>query len=158
MRILVISDSHGRTNRIEEAISAHSEAKHVFFLGDCERDVEDLPFIYPDRIFHVISGNCDYSSMLKSSDSTTVNGVKIFFTHGHTFSVKSGSTHLFTKARTEGYDLVLYGHTHVASCEYNDGIHVVNPGSIGQPRDASAPSYALIDLEPSGIMPIIVRM
>ena len=158
MRILVISDSHGRTNRIEEALSAHPEATHVFFLGDNERDVEDLPFIYPDKIFHIISGNCDFASMLKSSDSVTVNGVKIFYTHGHTLSVKSGSGNLLKKARNEGYELVLYGHTHVASCEYCDGIHVVNPGSIGQPRDASSPSYAIIDLEPSGIMPIIVRM
>ena len=79
MRILVISDSHGRTSKIEQAIEKEKEAKYIFFLGDCVKDIEDYPFIYPDRTFHIVSGNCDYSSVFKSADTVTLAGKKIFF-------------------------------------------------------------------------------
>ena len=59
MRILVISDSHGRSGEIEKAIESHPDIKHVFFLGDCVRDIEDITYIYPDRSFYISEGNCD---------------------------------------------------------------------------------------------------
>ena len=40
MRILVLSDSHGRASRLEEIREAQSTAKHVFFLGDVLKDAE----------------------------------------------------------------------------------------------------------------------
>ncbi len=63
MRIIVISDTHGRSSLIEKIIEAQPEAKHVFFLGDVVRDIEDLPYIYPTHTFHIVSGNCDYASL-----------------------------------------------------------------------------------------------
>lgn len=157
MRILVISDSHGRVSEIEKAIEAHTDAKHIFFLGDCVRDIEDLPFIYPDRTFHIVSGNCDYASMYKSADTVTLSGRNILFTHGHAFSVKSGISRLKEKAKSEGIDLVLYGHTHISKTEYADGVYFVNPGSVCSAREGGR-SYAVIDLESGGIMPIIIEI
>lgn len=156
MRILVISDSHGRVSEIEKAIEKQKEAKNVFFLGDCVRDVEDLPFIYPDRNFYIVSGNCDYASMYKSADTVTLAGKKIFFTHGHTYSVKSGIGGLIAKAKSEDIDLVLYGHTHISKTEYVDGVHFVNPGSLCSGREGGT-GYAVVDIEPGGIMPIIIK-
>lgn len=156
MRILVLSDSHGRTADIERAIETQPTAKHIFFLGDCVRDIEDYEFIYPDRIFHVVSGNCDYASMVKSVDAVTLENVRILFTHGHPFSVKSGLTRLYEAARQNRVQLVLYGHTHVSKTEYSEGIHFVNPGSLS--HGEGGPSYAVVDIEPSGIFPIIIRI
>ncbi|MBQ1186230.1 MAG: YfcE family phosphodiesterase [Clostridia bacterium] len=157
MRILVFSDSHGRTSQIEKAIEAQPEAKHIFFLGDCVRDIEDYPFIYTDRTFHIVSGNCDYSSTYKSADTAVVGGKKIFFTHGHHLSVKSGIGRLKQMALVEGASIVLYGHTHVANKEYADGIHFVNPGSLSSAREGST-GYAVIDIESNGIMPILIKI
>ncbi len=154
MRILVISDSHGRTSKIEQAIENEKEAKHIFFLGDCVKDIEDYPFIYPDRTFHIVSGNCDYSSVLKSADKVTLAGKNIFFTHGHHLSVKSGTERLKQFAKVEKADIVLYGHTHVAKTEYANGVHFVNPGSLYSAREGST-GYAVIDIEESGIIPIL---
>ncbi len=153
MRILVISDSHGRVSEIEKAIEAHPDAGHIFFLGDCVRDIEDMPYIYSDRTFHIVSGNCDYSSMYKSYETVVLGGKRIFFTHGHPFYVKGGLSRLKQEAELQLADLVLYGHTHIANTEYADGRYFVNPGSLysGSPR-----SYAVVDLASSGIMPIIV--
>lgn len=154
MRILVISDSHGRTGKIEQAIEKEIDAKHIFFLGDCVKDIEDYPFIYPDRTFHIVSGNCDYSSVFKSADTVTIAGKKIFFTHGHHLSVKSGLERLKQFAKVEKADIVLYGHTHIAKTEYASGVHFVNPGSLCSAREGST-GYAVIDIEESGIIPIL---
>lgn len=157
MRILVISDSHGRTSRIEQALIEQKEAKHIFFLGDCIKDIEDYIFMYPDRTFHIVSGNCDYSSDFKSANTVTLAGKKIFFTHGHHLSVKEGSQRLKAVAELEGADIVLYGHTHTAKTEYADGIHFVNPGSLCSAREGHI-GYAVIDIKENGIMPILIKI
>lgn len=156
MRILVISDSHGRVSEIEKAIDAQPDARHIFFLGDCVSDIEDLTYLYCDRNFHIVSGNCDYSSMLKSADTARIGGRVIYFTHGHTFGVKGGLAGLRQRARQENADIVLYGHTHIASIEYADGVHFVNPGSLCSAR-AGRTSYAVIDIEGTGVKPIIIE-
>ena len=157
MRIIVISDTHGRTALIEKAIEAQPEAKHIFFLGDLVKDVEDLEFLYPSHIFHIVSGNCDRSSVYPSADSLTLAGRKILFTHGHPYWVKSGIGRLKEWAKAENADLVLFGHTHVAKTEYAAGVLFVNPGSPACPREGRS-SYAVIDLEANGIMPIIINI
>lgn len=44
------------------------------------------------------------------------------------------------------YDGVLLGHTHQQHAkEFDDGV-VVNPGSVGQPRDGTTASYAVLDV------------
>ena len=156
MRILVISDSHGRSGEIEKAIEAHPDIKHVFFLGDCIRDIEDIVYIYSDRSFYIVEGNCDGYTMYKSWDTVTLGGKKILFTHGHGFSVKLGMERLYELAKSLSADLVLYGHTHLAKTEYAEGIYYVNPGSVCSGR-AGFTSYAIVDLVDSGIMPNIIR-
>ena len=94
MRILVISDSHRRTNVIDKILESQPTAKHVFFLGDNAKDIEDFEFIYPQKSFHAVCGNCDFASMLPTVGLETVNGKRVFYTHGHTFSVKYGITRL----------------------------------------------------------------
>lgn len=157
MRIIVISDTHGRPSMIENIIEAQPEAKQVFFLGDVIRDIEDMPFMYPSHTFHIVSGNCDYGSTYKSADTVTVGGKKILFTHGHAYSVKSGIGRLSQWAKNENADIVLYGHTHVAKTEYADGVLFVNPGSPTCPREGR-PSYAVIDIESNGLMPVIINV
>lgn len=157
MRILVISDSHGRTSAIEEAIEAQPTAKHVFFLGDCVSDIEDLAYIYPDRSFHIVSGNCDGYSFYKSVDFIVLQGKKIIFTHGHSFSVKSGLERIKAFAETENAHIILFGHTHAAITEYENGRHFVNPGSLSH-GSLGFRSYAVIDIEENGVMPIIVKI
>ena len=157
MRILVLSDSHGRTSAIEEAIEAQPTAKHIFFLGDCTRDIEDLTYIYPDRSFYVVAGNCDGSSFYKSVDFTALSGKKIIFTHGHIFSVKSGLERLKAFGEAENADVILFGHTHTAITKYENGRYFVNPGSLSH-GSLGFQSYAVIDIEENGIKPIIIKI
>ena len=157
MRIIVISDSHKNTRSIEKILDAQPDAKHVFFLGDNASDIEDFEFLYPDKSFFAVSGNCDYFSNFPSSGITTVAGKKIYYTHGHTLSVKYGTERLLETAKQNGCDIALYGHTHISKVLYEDGVYIVNPGSCSQGRDFHE-SYAVIDIEKSGIMPVIINI
>ncbi len=157
MRIVVISDSHKRTGVIDKILSAQRQARHVFFLGDNVADIEDFEYLYPDKAFHVVCGNCDFYSTVQSVGLEVINGKRIFYTHGHTYNVKYGLTKLLETAKANNYDIVLYGHTHVAKILYEDGIYIVNPGSPTSPRESKA-SYAVIDITDNGVMPVIVNI
>ncbi|WP_435099178.1 metallophosphoesterase family protein [Halarchaeum sp. P4] len=54
----------------------------------------------------------------------------------------------FSPSLLEAEDVLVLGHTHVQGHEvYDEGV-VVNPGSVGQPRDGDArAAYALLDLD-----------
>ena len=157
MRILVISDSHRRSGAIEKALYAQPTASHVFFLGDVASDIEDYQYILPEKQFHILSGNCDYFSTFPSSSIEKVGNQRIFYTHGHTLGVKSSTAHLLKTAKVQDCSIALFGHTHIPLTLYEDGVWLVNPGSISNPREGK-PTYAVIDIENNGVMPIIIEV
>ena len=57
MRILVVSDVHGRVGRLYEAIEQQPTAHTVVFLGDGLRQAEEAAERYPDRTFYMVPGN-----------------------------------------------------------------------------------------------------
>ena len=158
MRIVVISDSHKNTRVIDKILGSQPDAKYVFFLGDNITDIEDFEFIYPDKRFFSVSGNCDYFSTAPTVGVEIIEGVKILYTHGHTFGVKYGVERLKEAAKKNASKIVLYGHTHISQTLYEDGVYIVNPGSCSNPRDGIIPTYAVIDITDKGIIPIIVNL
>ena len=48
---------------------------------------------------------------------------------------------------TEKYDVLLLGHTHYRMVKRKGRTLVINPGSLGQPRDGKGFSYLVLDLE-----------
>ncbi len=157
MRIVIISDSHRRTGVIDKILTAQKDARYVFFLGDNAADIEDFEYLYPDKTFFCVSGNCDFGSMLPSVGVEIINGVKILYTHGHTFGVKYGTQRLLEAALQNGCSLALYGHTHISKIVYEDGLYIVNPGSCSSPREGRA-SYAVVDITDKGILPMIIEI
>lgn len=157
MRITVISDSHGSKKTVENILAAREDSRHVFFLGDVTDDIEDMKTVFPDKNFYIASGNCDFFSLYPSSGIETVGGKKIFYTHGHTLGVKHGLESLIAAAKARECEIALYGHTHTSQILYEDGLYIVNPGSCSRPRDFH-PSYAVIDIEENGIMPVIINL
>lgn len=154
MRILVLSDIHSRGSVAEKIIAAHEDIKDIFFLGDGIDHVDDLSVFFPDRKFYTVAGNCDFSSMRPFVNSVCLCGKQILFTHGHPYNVKWGLGRLKADAKAKGVSLALYGHTHTAKVEYEDGIYYVNPGAVS----GSPVSYAVIDLSEAGIMPNIITI
>lgn len=157
MRIVVISDSHKRPDIIEKILYSQPTAQQVFFLGDNAADIEDFEFIFPQKSFHTVCGNCDHFSTLPTTGTANIAGKGIFYTHGHTLGVKHGLENLKRAAIQNGCEIALYGHTHMSQILYENGLYIVNPGSCACPRNGRA-SYAVIDIEANGIMPIIIKI
>lgn len=157
MRIVVISDSHRNYRVVEKIISEQKSARHIFFLGDVIGDVEDLSYEYTDKVFHIVSGNCDFGSFYPNSDIAKIGDIGIFYTHGNAFSVKGTTAHLAAAAKARNCKIALYGHTHIPHISYEDGLYIVNPGSPSCSRQGPN-SYAVLDIEENGIMPIIVKI
>ena len=149
MRIVVLSDSHGNSFNIRRAMEQQPTAELFIFLGDGEWDFKHCP---TDKPCIMVKGNCDWGSDLPAFAVTQEKGYTIYCTHGYAENVKCGDSRLRERAREYGAHIALYGHTHNPVTVYDDGLWLVNPGSI---HDGS---YAVIDLVPSGIMPILMKV
>ena len=146
MRILVFSDSHGSTGCMRAALQDHPEADMIIHLGDGEHDLEKLSEYTEGKKIVQVCGNCDLYSFLPVNEIVNAGGAKIFCTHGFKELVKHGTEQLVEKARSLNATIALYGHTHQTVTWYEDGLHVMNPGSI------RSGEYGVIDITPSGIM------
>lgn len=157
MRILVVSDTHGRWTRLSQAILVQPTAELVIHLGDGENDVDNVRFEFPDKMITGVAGNCDFMSKLNGIEVMNIEGKRIFFTHGRIYGVKYSCERIIEAARERNADICLFGHTHVPLNEYHDGLYLMNPGSLGEPRDG-VPTYGIIDIVPEGIVTNIVKL
>ena len=107
MRILVVSDTHGNDSSLRRAILAQPKAEVVIHLGDGEEELLRAKRAFPEKMFLAVRGNCDFGSKLKTVDTVEVGGAKIFFCHGHTMMVGSGTGLLEQAAREAGCALLV---------------------------------------------------
>ncbi len=153
MRILVVSDVHGNSRALCQAIESQPMAGTVLFLGDGLRQAEDAADRYSDRTFYMVPGNCDLAAAGPFTRQEIFGGKRFLFTHGHTYDVKYGLYKLDLAAREARADIALFGHTHVPYTDYADGLYLLNPGSLGQDG-----RYAYVDVTAGGIMPVLLRL
>lgn len=158
MKILVMSDSHGRRDLVKKCIRQNSQSEVIIHLGDYVSDFDDLQFTFPDRMFINVKGNGDFYRDVPLVQTVTFEGVRIFLTHGHLHGVKYSLNALTAAALKENAQICLYGHTHESYNKYHDGLYVMNPGSLAYPRGSSYASYGLIEICPQGIMTNIVEL
>lgn len=153
MRVLVVSDVHGRTGRLYDAIEQQPTAAVVLFLGDGLRQAEEAAQRYPDRTFYMVPGNCDFGAQLLPVRQETLGGKRFYFTHGHLHDVKYTLYRIELAAREAGADIALFGHTHTPCEEYVDGLYLFNPGSLGYEG-----TYGYVDIVGGGIRTAIVTL
>lgn len=151
MRIVVISDTHGNISNFELCVDQQRKADIFIFLGDCESDLEMVKQVFPHKQFLSVSGNCDFGSVTPSEGETVLSGKRIFYTHGHDYHVKYGYSEIINEAKHRKADILLFGHTHVPFTLYEDGLYIMNPGSLGHPREGNA-TYGIIDITDAGIV------
>lgn len=157
MRILVLSDSHGKLFNVIEAVEAQNDAEVVVFLGDGEDDINFSDFAYRNKRVFKIRGNCDYSSLLPYDECAVFDNIKILMTHGHLLSVKMGMDDLEAVAKEKQVQIALYGHTHNPKIDYVDGVYYMNPGTVGA-RFGEDATYGTIDITKAGIFCNIVPL
>ena len=149
MRIIVISDTHGQLAAMEGILAAQPGADRFIHLGDGMGDVEQFRRLHPDRDLYSVRGNTDMLSGDPETAEMIVMGHRILYTHGHAFHVKLSIEPLRAYAVNNGYDIVLYGHTHQPCRQFSHGVHYLNPGSAfygGRYR------FGIVDITPSGVV------
>ena len=115
----------------------------VIHLGDHLEDAESMESVFSGVDFYHVPGNCDFFTSAPPSLTISLDGVRIFLTHGHLFGVKSGLTRLALEARRVGAQLALFGHTHEADFLRMGDVTLFNPGSAGMGRQ----TYGMITVK-----------
>ncbi len=150
MRLGIISDTHGHVELTRPAVRMLEslEVDTVLHCGDIgSMAVVELFAQWPT---HFVFGNCDermtaFAEEIKAAGQTChglfgeleFDGVKVALLHSH-------ERYRFREAISSGrYNLVCYGHTHVAAIDQHGETVVLNPGAIYR---ANPHSIAVVDL------------
>ena len=147
MKILVVSDTHGRDEKLERVVEQEQPFDYLIHCGDVEgRElfIEALA----DCPCTIVAGNNDFFSDLLREDEIVLEGHKIMVTHGHNYGVSMDLYGISEEAAARECEIVLFGHTHKPVIEKKNGVLVINPGSVSFPRqEGRKPSYAILNLE-----------
>lgn len=150
MRILVMSDTHGRKKNLDRVLKLERPYDQVIHLGDIEGDEEYLEAAAGCPVA-AVRGNNDYFSQLPQEQVIEVAGKRIFLTHGHYYYVVAGLEHLIKEAKGRDVDIVMFGHIHRPVIRQEGTLSVINPGSLSYPRQEDRrPSYIIMEIDEKG--------
>ena len=150
MKIMIISDIHGDINALNHIINIleNESIDKLICLGDfCSYyddslDIANRLNSIKDKLI-CVRGNCDtevFVNTLQADlpiyNNIMINNHPITITHGHIYN-----PHYLPKKHG---NIIISGHTHRKEIKYNNGLLILNPGSISRPRDGIA-SYILIN-------------
>ncbi len=163
MKYLVISDIHGASQALEQALSWKEKlgAEKILLLGDIlyHGPRNDLPVPYAPKDVAArlnglkeqivaVQGNCDAEvdqmvlefPIMKAFETLRLgDGRKVILTHGHRNEYQMGLSYGC---------VVLSGHTHIATAEQDaEGVYRCNPGSVSMPKGTLPASFGVLDEE-----------
>jgi putative phosphoesterase len=142
LRVLIISDSHGRTDRIRDVIRQVGKYDLLLHAGDHAVDVlED----HPDA--RAVCGNCDAPDSAEVEQVFELLGVRTLLTHGHRLNVKASALPMLYRAAEQEVGLFIFGHTHTPTLLVEQGRVFLNPGSLSYPRGYTVCTYAVLELK-----------
>ncbi|MCI6881315.1 MAG: metallophosphoesterase [Lachnospiraceae bacterium] len=151
MKVLIVSDTHGREQNLAEALEQTGPIDQLIHLGDVEGGAEHIRELAGDAPAAIIAGNNDFFCDLPNERIFTLGGHRIFMTHGHGYFVHSGTLYLKREARKKGADIVMFGHTHKPYMEEDNELLVLNPGSLSLPRqEGHRPTYIVMEIADDG--------
>jgi putative phosphoesterase len=152
-KLLVFSDSHGHVKALEavfnwakDHIPPNDTICAAACLGDGLSDLQraaDKTGFYCD--WKIVSGNNDYGYQVPDAAVFNFDEHRFFMCHGHRHNLYGGYHSLLAAARNVDADIVLFGHSHIPLQEYDNGILLINPGSVGRPRSRIGATFAVIE-------------
>lgn len=150
MRILVISDSHGRNDDVAGVIRQVGHIDMLIHCGDVERGDDYIRSLVNCPVY-MVSGNNDYNLDLPSKEIFNIGDHKVMVVHGHTFYVYRDVSRLRAYALENHIDIVMFGHTHKPFIEIGDDVTILNPGSLSYPRQSDRkPTFLLMEMDEDG--------
>jgi len=150
MKILIVSDTHRAHNTLTEVVEKEKPLDMMIHLGDVEGGEYYIDSLVSCPVY-MIGGNNDYFTDLPREQEFFIGKYRTFITHGHRYYVSMGEDVLKSAAQQRRADIVMYGHTHVPVIREEDGLVILNPGSISYPRQRGRkPSYIIMNILPNG--------
>lgn len=168
MKIVIVSDSHGKNETLRYAIGQELPFDLLIHAGDIEAYPDEiLPPEKRDYEILCVRGNCDYYQReLPMEILYPVKGDcwqrNIYINHGKQYGVTpNNDAALVAQARRQLADIVIYGHTHQPSIEETaDGLLVINPGSVSEPRQITydhQATYAVLTIDEDGFSSAVIK-
>lgn len=145
MKIAVLSDSHYDESCVKRIKKYLTGVDMILHCGDGAPDTRVLEDYFNGEVYSV-RGNCDILCDYPYYRIVEVGGVKIFMTHGHMYNVKNEYNTIFYKGKEIGVDIVLFGHSHKAFINNNDGLILMNPGSVTLPYGRTKRTMGFIEI------------
>jgi uncharacterized protein len=151
MRIGVISDTHGHVMNTLAAVRMLDslQVEAVLHAGDIGSP--EIPKLLTTWPTHFVFGNCDHDpdslrSAIEQSRLICHGRFGDFELAGRRIAlIHSDDARLFRRVCTSGdYDLVCYGHTHIAEQHREGTTLILNPGALYR---ANPHTIALVDLK-----------
>jgi hypothetical protein len=150
VRILIVSDTHGRNDNYLRVVESIGELDMVIHLGD----VEGSEYLIQEAVdcpVEMVAGNNDFFSDLPMEKFIQIDRYRVMITHGHRYYIGMGNEVLKREAIAEGADIVMYGHTHKPVVDISKDIIAINPGSLSYPRQENRkPSYIIMEVDDDG--------
>ena len=133
MKILLVSDSHGDYQALDQLAAKYPNIDLYLHAGDSEQDEFSIkPFIS-------VRGNCDHYYDFPNYLVIPSPFGNIYVQHTPYVSKSVINEH--------NAKIVIHGHTHVRRNETKNGILFINPGAISYARDKFNGSYAIIEID-----------
>ncbi|MDD3173937.1 MAG: metallophosphoesterase [Herbinix sp.] len=150
MKVLIVSDTHGRDNNLLKTIERVSPIDLLIHLGDYEGREEYIKLIAPCN-FELVSGNNDFFNGLPKDKIIQIGKYTVMLTHGHRYGVTYSTSNIIETARRNKADIVMFGHTHVPLIDLSDSVWTINPGSLALPRQhGRVPTFIIMDIDSGG--------
>ncbi len=150
MKVLIVSDTHGKEGNLKEAIAQEAPLDMLVHCGDVEGGEERIRALAACPV-HMVAGNNDFFCELPREEEFEIGKYKVLLTHGHYYYISVGTDMLREEAKARGFDIAMFGHTHRPCLEEEKGITVLNPGSMSYPRqEGRRPSYIVMELDEKG--------
>ena len=150
MKILIVSDSHGKNYNLEKVIEKVRPIDLMIHLGDFENNEEYVKSIAQCRV-EMVSGNNDYFTGIDKDKIITIGNYTLLLTHGHRYGVNFGTERIKEAAMQYGASIVLFGHTHRPLIDLTSNVWAINPGSITLPRqEGRIPTFIIMDIDSKG--------
>jgi putative phosphoesterase len=152
MKYLVISDLHipERASEIPKRIL--EEAKRcdsIICAGDFTTKEVFEELKKANKNLMAVKGNCDRFALTEYIQFPE-KGKRIGVIHSHQFG-RGNINFLADFAKSQGLDILIFGHTHVPMIEKRNGILLVNPGSANGIESGwgnfAEKTYAILDIE-----------
>ena len=150
MKVLIVSDTHGKEGNLKEAIRREQPIDMLIHCGDVEGGEEKIRQMAGCPV-HMVAGNNDFFCDLPREKEFEIGKYRVLLTHGHYYYVSLDTQELYRQAVSRGVDIAMFGHTHRPYLESDGEVTLLNPGSLSYPRqEGRRPSYIVMELDKEG--------